>query len=156
MYYNRALREAGFDPANVENATPEDEFTLHIGLKELRGSRIGHPMLCSGARACKRQRGATFAWIGACVAILGFANGRVVRYQHNGQLPKRQDEGMFAVGEYKFHHISPSQEPSRRKERRASVSTSPKRSRGLREGISFRPEPSMAAQMRRGWGVRAK
>lgn len=154
MYYNRALRAAGFDPANVQNATKADEFTLHIGPGELRGSVIGNPMKCSGARACRKQRGATFAWIGAVMGILGFADGRILRYIHNGRFARGQDEGMFPVGEYKFRRTDGSRDPRRRRERRQSLSLN-KVGRGIREGVTFHRATSLAAEMRRGWEVAA-
>jgi hypothetical protein len=157
MYYRKALKAAGFDPAAIKDAGIEDEFTLHITAKELKGSQIGHPMKCAGAKACRQQTHASFAWVGASMAILGFPNGRLIRYHHNGQLPQKQDQGMFAVGDYEFRHIKPCHKTAARKLRRdmrreGEVPYNHKDQGGLRAGITF--EPSLAAQMRRGWEVR--
>jgi hypothetical protein len=156
MYYRKALKAAGLDPADIRGAKIGEEFTLHIGAKELKGSQIGHPLHCAGAKACLQQQHATFAWIGASMAILGFPDGRLLRYVHDGRLPQKHDQGMFAVGDYKFKHIKPCHLTSARKLRRDTRKEKQEpynhESRGLRSGLTF--EPSLAAQMRRGWEVK--
>ena len=155
MYYRKALRVAGFDPDGIKDAQKSDEFTLHIGPKELKGSEIGNPMNCAGAKACMKQQDAIFAWVGASMAILGFADGRLIRYQHNGQLPQKHDQGMFAVGNYKFTHVRTHNLMGMREKRRGTDTRYSHDSKGLHKSIAFHPEPSLATQMRRGWEVEA-
>lgn len=155
MYYRKALRDAGFDPANIRDATKADEFTIHISKEELKGSVIGDPMNCAGARACKKQQHAKYAWIGASMAILCFSNETLIRYRHNGQLPHKHDKGMFPIGTYKFMSICKADLQGKREERRKqNKSIRPNHlSKNILKGAGFHPEPSLAAQMRRGWEV---
>lgn len=163
MYYRKALRAAGFDPDKIRDAQKADGFTIHITAKELKGSVIGNPMKCSGAKACLKQTSATFAWIGAEIAILGFADGGLVRYRHNGHISKGQDEGMFPVGSYQFRHIVEADKPSVRKVRERDYASRSSRTHkdtahkdlGLIKAVVFHPQASLAAQMRRGWEVEA-
>ena len=92
------------------------------------------------------------------MAILGFADGKLIRYFHNGQLPSKHDQGMFAVGDYKFKHVADSHKPSLRKQRkdaRRGTIYPNHEIRGIRTGIMFHPGSGLAAQMRRGWEVEA-
>jgi hypothetical protein len=159
MYYRKALRAAGFDPADIRDAQKSDEFTIHIGPKELKGSVIGDPMNCAGANACKKQQHAKWAWVGAVIAIVAFEDGRLLRYQHNGQLPKKHDQGIFTIGDYVFRYVREANRTETKKRLNASRSNADKSinthhsNRGIRKAVSVRPKLGMAAQMRRGWEV---
>lgn len=153
MYYRKALTAAGFNPDDINDATKSDEFILHITAKELKGSEIGSPTKCAGAKACINQQHATFAWIGASMAILGFHDGRALRFLHNGQLPKNHDRGMFVIGDYKFSHVPEGRRLRIDHGQNKSVRPTHK-SKGVRKGIVLGPEPSLAAQMRRGQEVK--
>jgi hypothetical protein len=98
-----------------------EEFFIDVTARDLKGSVIGDPENCTGARCIKKQTEAVWVWVGVTVAIIGYSNGRLIRSEHNGEIPRSQDEGFFPIGRYKFRAPRPSNGTKARQERRKAA-----------------------------------
>jgi hypothetical protein len=61
-----------------------------------KGCVIGDPILCTAAKAIGQEPHVEFAFVGANVAIVEFDAGDILRYTHNGLIPKSQDDLLMA------------------------------------------------------------
>ena len=96
MAWKSAMREAGYDPAIVEDA--KKPLVLgNVQRGDLKGAVIGDPVRCCGAN-CIRREGAEFAWVGAVTAVVVLSKKKAFRYRHNGGIPSMQDRGFFPIG----------------------------------------------------------
>lgn len=118
MWQPRA-RDAGFDPKRVRDAAPDETFTIEIEPKTLKGSVIGDPEQCVGAKCARAETGATWAWVGVQTAILGFPDGSLVRFAHDGKVPTIQDTAYWELGgSYVFKQPRPGNAMGARSARR--------------------------------------
>ena len=97
MAWKTTMREAGYDPAIVEDA--KKAIVLGNILKEdLKGAVIGDPVNCCGANCIRREGRAEFAWVGSNTAVVVYNKKKALRYRHNGGIPSMQDKGFFPLG----------------------------------------------------------
>jgi hypothetical protein len=142
MSWIRVMRNSGLDPNWVEDATEPFEFEVPENKPWFMGCPPGDPTRCSGAKAILEQPGTVFVWMGAHIAVVGFMDGRYLRYQHNGIIPKANDENLQPpAGKYRLTPPRPSQ--------RFGRPTRTGRRDGARPNSGRRVSLSTAALMRR-------
>jgi len=143
MSWRADARAVGLDPADVTDASEGTEFHVpdhdEPEWKELlKGATIGDGSNCIGARCALRYiPGADWVHIGASVAVVHYTDGRLLRYLHNGIIPKAQDEG---------HYPPPGQHTLRVPYPQAQLGAS--RPTGPKKRKSTRRTPSWAAKLR--------
>lgn len=122
MSWQREAREAGIDPRAVEDGQGTLEviipdYSTPLGKKMIKGARIGVGSECVGARcALWSIPGAEWVYVGARVAIVFYENGKLLRYEHTGIIPKNQDAGFYPKpGTYALKMASPSRQLGQRR-----------------------------------------
>lgn len=151
MWQPRA-RARGFNPKKIVDAKKRGKYTeffIEVTPAKLKGTTVGDAENCVGAKCVREATNATWVWMGTTVAIVGYENGQLVRYAHNGEVPKKHDAGFFPVGRYKFRAPSLSNSYGARNLRRHAgqqLGGADKVGDGSRKKKAR--EWSMAAQMR--------
>jgi hypothetical protein len=103
MSWQMEVSKRGRNPGDVVDAEYELEFTIPDDPMFLRGCVIGVPTKCTAAKAVKEEPGVVWAWISAIRAVVEFDNGEILRYVHNGVIPKTQDQLIMPPpGEYRL------------------------------------------------------
>lgn len=107
MPINRSINEFlsvnGHSWSDVRDATDALTFTVPDDPIFLRGCVIGDGSACTGSKAVRMLEGVSAAYIGAAAAYVIFDDGRVLRYDHAGIIPKAQDRlTMPPPGSYKL------------------------------------------------------
>lgn len=112
MSWKREMRKAGI-PNRVKDATWRKHGPLEFEIPDdplfFGGCVIGDACNCTAAKAIKGLEGVLWTWVGASKAIVVFADGRQLRYQHSGVIPKMQDRLMMPPpGVYRLNPPRPS------------------------------------------------
>jgi hypothetical protein len=129
------LSAVGLDPEKVVDAVEPFHFEIPKDPKFIKGCVIGDPCNCSASKAIKSNIDVTFVWVGAHMAIIAFANGSILRYQHNGVVPKSQDNLIMPPpGKYRLIPPKPSNKLGAR--RRTGQRTGDKPATGRRLSMS--------------------
>jgi|SRR5262245_3145620 len=98
MTWKRVLREAGYDPSVVRDASGPLEVGV-VEKRDLLGSQVGNPCECCGSRLIRRSLDAKLAWVGAKFAVVVYHEKKILRFRHNGGIPSTFDKGFFPLGE---------------------------------------------------------
>lgn len=99
MSWRSELRDAGYDPSKVKDAT-KPLLAGKVEKIDMRGAVIGSATRCSGARLICRTMDAEMAWVGARKVIVCFNKDRLRRYEHAGRqsIAHLQDKGQLPIG----------------------------------------------------------
>lgn len=138
MSWKSAMREAGYDPGIVRDASAPLVLG-NIEKVDLKGAVIGDPLCCCGANHIRREIGAELAWVGAQNAVIVFNKKKALRFRHNGGIPSMQDKGFFPIGyPVRMVPISPSQRLEKMRSNGHVKTTHTKKSRGSTIAGEFR------------------
>jgi hypothetical protein len=103
MRPQKLLEELGYDLSRIRDATVPLEFEVPDDPAFIKGCVIGNPCACTGAKAVLEIKGVEWCWIGVKKAYVAFVGGEVLRYVHDGVIPKAQDNlTMPPPGTYKL------------------------------------------------------
>lgn len=104
----KLLREAGYEPFVID-ATEPLEFEVRDDPKWLKGLTLGDESNCPASKACTDLPEVAKAFIVRKYAYVVFNDGRQVRYEHNGLIPKAFDHNiMTPAGIYSLKPVVPS------------------------------------------------